>query len=83
MHDDIEHPVVQQELRGLKSLGQILPERLFDHSWSGEPDYSSRLCEDCIAKHGVAGADATRRWIRQDRHIWNAPFAELRRLVRS
>ena len=78
MHDLIEHSVVEQELRRLESLGQILSERLLDDARPGEADHRARLGEDRVAEHGVARAHAARRRIREDGDVRNAALGELR-----
>src|SRR5947209_11370829 len=55
MDDGVDHPVLQQELAGLESLRELLPQRLLDHSRAGESDQRLRLGEDDVAKEGEIG----------------------------
>src|SRR5262245_25870890 len=52
VHDEIEHAVLEQELRPLESFGQLLPERLLDDPRTGESDERARLGQDDVAEHG-------------------------------
>src|SRR5882672_23316 len=56
--DQVEHAFLEQELAALKSLGQLLPNRLFDDARAGETDERLRLGNVEIAEHGEARRDA-------------------------
>ena len=78
MHDLIDHAVIQQELRRLKPFGQVLPERLFNHTGSREADHGPWFCQDRIAEHRETCADAAGGGVREDGDVWDTPFTQLR-----
>src|SRR5665213_2124139 len=78
MRDDVEHSMVKHELGGLKTVGQILADRLLDHSRTRKADQRSRFAHNRIAEHREACAHATHRRIRQHRYVRNAPLGKLR-----
>jgi hypothetical protein len=41
--DQVEHPVLEQELAALEALGQLLADRLLDDARAGEPSERLRL----------------------------------------
>src|SRR3989441_3772785 len=56
--DGIEKAVLQQELGGLKTLGQLLANGLLDDARAGETDQRAGLGDVQITQHGVAGGHA-------------------------
>jgi hypothetical protein len=66
-HDQVDLPLLQQELGCLKALWQLLADRLLDDVRSREADPRPRLGQDDIAQHGKRGAHATVGWIGQER----------------
>src|SRR5688572_11467865 len=71
VNDGIEHPVVEQELGGLKTLRKVLTQRLLDHTRARESDDRTGLGEDRVAEHREARADATSRRISENRDVWD------------
>src|SRR5690606_21687531 len=51
----VDHPLVQEELRSLEALGEVLFDGLLDHTRPGERDEGARLGEDDVAKGREAG----------------------------
>ena len=51
IHDSVHHTMVQQKLRTLEALGQLLFDGLFDHAWTGKPDQRLWLRKVHIAEH--------------------------------
>src|SRR2546423_921203 len=76
MHNRVEHSMIEEELRRLKAVGQVLPKGLFDDAWSGEPDHRAGLGEDSITKHGVTRAHASGRGIRENGDVRNATLGK-------
>ena len=68
-HDPVNETVVEQELRSLESLRQLLPDRLLDDSRPGKPDQRLWLRQDNISQHRKACRHTARRRIRKDRNI--------------
>src|SRR5438874_8590774 len=56
--DEIDHSVLDEKLRALKTLGQRLTDRLLDDPRSGETDQRFRLSDVQIAEHRVRRGDA-------------------------
>src|SRR5208283_1415911 len=63
VNDGVDHAVLDKKLGALKSLRQLLPDRLLDHSRSGETDQRTRFGDIQITEHGETCSDATRCWI--------------------
>src|SRR5206468_4563851 len=61
VHDQVELPVLQQELRALEALGERLADRLGDDARPGETDARARLGHDHVAEHREARRDAPGR----------------------
>src|SRR2546428_5767742 len=76
--DGVDHAVLQEKLGSLKVLGQLLPDRLFDHSRAGETDESFRLSQDQITEHRKTRGHASGSWIGQHRDKWEMPFFQSR-----
>ena len=49
--------VVEQELRGLEALWELLADRLLDHLRAGEADVAARLGDEQVAERRERGAD--------------------------
>ena len=58
VHDPVDEAVLQQELAGLETLGQLHADRLLDDAGAGESDQGLGLGEDEIAQGREAGRDA-------------------------
>ena len=56
--DQVEHPVVEQELGGLEALRELLADGLLDHLRAGESDVRVRLGEQDVAERRERGAHA-------------------------
>src|SRR5690606_42097770 len=56
----VEHALLQQELRTLEALGEVLLDRLLDHARPGERDQGAGLGEDHVAQRREAGGDLRR-----------------------
>src|SRR5215510_12899796 len=56
--DQIEHAALDEELAALKSLGELLPDRLLDDARARESNQGLRFGDVQIAKHRKAGGDA-------------------------
>ena len=59
--DGVHHAVLEQELRALEALGQLLADGLLDDPRPGEADQRLRLGEDDVAQPGEA-TPPRRRW---------------------
>lgn len=68
--------MVEQELRPLKTLGELSFDGLLDNSWSGETDQRARLRDNNVAKHGEGSGNASRGWMGKYRDVWEMAFAE-------
>ena len=73
--DQVEHPVLEQELRALEALRQRLPDRLLDHARAGEADQRVGLRDVQVAEHRVGGRHAARRRVGHDRDVRDPPSA--------
>ena len=67
--DEVEHPVLEEKLTALKSLGQLLANRLLDDARAGEANQRSRLRDVQIAEHREARRHASRGRVGQDRDV--------------
>src|SRR6266508_4334574 len=56
--DEIEHAALDEEFTALESLGELLPDRLFDDAWARESNQGLRFADVEIAEHREAGRDA-------------------------
>src|SRR3989442_4687307 len=72
--DGVDHAVLQEKLGSLKIFGQLLSDRLFDHSRAGETDESFWLGQDQITEHRKTRSHASSSWIGQHRDEWKMPF---------
>src|SRR5690606_41347 len=72
LHDVVDHALLQQELRPLEPLGQVLLDRLLYHAGAGERDQGARLGEDHVAQRGEAGGDASGGGVREHGHVGQA-----------
>src|SRR2546429_616240 len=76
--DGVDHAVLQKKLGSLKVLGQLLPDRLFDHARAGETYESFRLSQDQITEHRKTCSHASGSWIGQHRDKWQVSFFQSR-----
>src|SRR6266568_4287989 len=76
--DGVDHAVLQKKLGSLKVLGQLLPDRLFDHARAGETYESFRLSQDQITEHRKTCSHASGSWICQHRDKWQVSFFQSR-----
>ena len=58
VHDHVQHAVLEQELRALEALGQLLADRLLDDARPGEADQGAGLRHVQVAEHRERGGDA-------------------------
>ena len=62
--DNVVHKaLLQEELRPLEALGQLLADGLLDHPGAGEPDEGPGLGQNDIPQHSEAGRHAARSGI--------------------
>ena len=76
--DEVEHAMLEQKLAALKSLGQLLANRLLDDARAGKADERAGLGNVQIAEHREARGDAARGRIRQNRDVGNVLLIEPR-----
>ena len=83
MNDTIYKSTVEQKLRTLEAIWQLLANRLLDDTRAGESDESSPLSKNDVTQHRKARRYSTGRWIREYRDEQPAHFIETRQGGRS
>lgn len=78
VHNAVDHPVLEQELAGLESLGEVGVDGLLDHPWSREADERLWLGEDDVSEHRVARGDAARRGVGENRDVGQPVLGDAR-----
>ena len=63
LHDGVDKPVLERELRRLEALGQLLLDGVADDPLAGEPDERAGLGQDDIALHGERRRHAAGRGV--------------------
>ena len=63
MHHHVDHAVVAQIFRPLKTFRQLLADRLLDDARAGEADQRAGLGDVHVAQHRIRGGDAAGRRI--------------------
>ena len=68
--------MLQQELRPLEALGQLLADGLLDDAGAGESDQRPGLADVEVAQHGEAGGDASGGGVGEDGDEGDAGLVE-------
>ena len=63
LHDGVDQAVLERELGGLETLGQLLLDGVLDDALPREADERARLGQDDVALHGERRGDAARRGV--------------------
>ena len=61
--------MLEQEFGALEALGQLLTDRLLDHTRASKADQSAGFCKDHVAQHRVARRDAAGGRVGQNRNV--------------
>src|SRR4029453_11889962 len=75
----IEHPMLEQELRALKALRQLLFYGLLNHAGSCKPDLCAGFGYVEIAQHREAGRHSAGRRVSEHRYEWKPGFIQPRK----
>ena len=76
VHHHVDHAVIAQIFRSLKSFGQLFPNGLLDDTGTGEADQRAGLSNMHVAKHGIGRGNAAGGRIGQYDDVRFAAFAQ-------
>src|SRR5262249_16635377 len=83
VHNRVEHSMFEQKFRTLKTLGQLLADRLLDHARACEADQCARFGDVEIAEHRETGGYAAGRRIGQEGDVRQPGVVESRERRRN